>query len=259
MVMGMGALSGSARNRQAPRIWSVLALIICSSCGGDEARLDPDGLRIASELGRYTTSRVLKELSNPMLTDVDAADILLQRGTALGESQAVAHSAILMAFREGGPPPPTGFAHVVAPKFRGRVAIPDPATCSAGFVFVAAVSRHYGWGWFERLRRNDALVLEDQDAVLAAVAAAQVDIGIVAHDAIPPGSGLSVVMPDDGVIRHPIHLTGPDPDGVVGTGVGRAITSPVSDATYPFDEATQRNAARQREKLLAQFRRVMTL
>lgn len=255
MVTDMAPLSGPSAATQVRRLSCLVPLLALVSCG-DGA--EPP-LRVFSDLGPAATERIAGQLDREVeVTEQDAAEVVIRRGPAVdldGSLQATGY--IVLVTRADDDSRPTGFAHAVARPFRDRVVIPDPATCPAGFVLLAAVSSHYGWGWFERLRVNGASVLRDQEAVIAAVLSRRADVGVVALGAVT-GTELAVIYPDDGAIAHPILVSGTD--GGLTSAVlkaAREVTASAVPTTYPFAEAAQRSALRRRDKLLRQFQQVM--
>jgi len=244
MVIDMRSFSGNKTTRQA--LLLPLALVLFG-CGGPST--------VSSDLGRVATGRILERVPQVSLASEARTSIL--RGPIAAEETAVARAALVIVCRADDTTGPAGFSETVAPAFKGRVAVSDATTCPAGFVLAAAISQHYGWGWFERLRRNQTKVLPDQDAVVDAILSKDADIGIIARDAIPPDSPLRVINPRDGIIQHPVHVVGPDPDGVIGAAVKAAVTSPTPARPYPFAAKAQQRAAAEAARIKDQFRRLM--
>ena len=91
------------------------------------------------------------------------SDILAQFGDSLSVTPIDFGYVNLNLDREAGDPPAT-FEDLLAPQWRGKLVVEDPATSSPGLQFLVSTVAHFGeGGWqdfWRGLRQNDVLVVD---------------------------------------------------------------------------------------------------
>ncbi len=110
----------------------------------------------------------------------------------------------------GKTPPPRTYADLAEPRYQGKAAIPDPLMSGTSFVTIAFLAEKYGWGFFERLRRNGVADAGGNSAVLEKVERGEHALGLVCWENVVQvrrkGSPVIAVEPADGAITIPGHV-----------------------------------------------------
>lgn len=106
--------------------------------------------------------------------------------------------------------PPRTYTDLAEPRYRGRAAIPDPLMSGTSFVTVAFLVEKYGWGFFERLRRNAVADAGGNSAVLEKIERGEHAVGLVCWENVVQvrrkGSPVVAVEPADGAVTIPGHV-----------------------------------------------------
>lgn len=76
---------------------------------------------------------------------------------------------------------PKGFADLAQPKYKDKIAMPNPLESGTAFTTVSILSRHpaLGWDYFSKLRENNAISAGGNSAVMARVESKERPVGIV--------------------------------------------------------------------------------
>jgi len=108
---------------------------------------------------------------------------------------------------------PTRWDDLTDPKWKGRVAISDATLCATAFAITCGLVKLQGWGFFERLKENQAMLANNAVIVGQSIASAEALVGFVPLDgalriirkAEKQGikSPLRIVWPEDGAISTP--------------------------------------------------------
>ncbi len=106
--------------------------------------------------------------------------------------------------------PPRTYADLAEPRFHGRAAIPDPLMSGTSFVTIAFLVEKYGWGYFERLRKNAVSDAGGNSAVLEKIERGEQALGLVCWENVVQvrrkGSPVLAVEPADGAVTIPGHV-----------------------------------------------------
>ena len=74
-------------------------------------------------------------------------------------------------------------------------------------VVVATLAKEYGWGWFERARREGIQVLRSNSDVVRALAAREFGIGMaldfIVYQFMKDGAPLTIIWPEEGAVSIP--------------------------------------------------------
>lgn len=279
MVTDMASLSRTIRSLQGGSVALVLVAAAGLSSCSDPA---PTTFVVDLEppLRRAVEQAILAGLGSDVtfLSHGAPRSGRIERGPVVSPTDTVARGLVVLATSDAPRLVPRSFRDIVANEFAGRVAVPDPRTSEVGYLLLAALSRHYGWGWFHRLHQIRPVVLPDEGAVLAAVQAGRADVGIASLAAVLQRE-LRHVIPEDGGVPYAVNVrrsANPDDDRVGALLHGRpeliadlgfypALTpahgSPgIPDWSavprFPFDEAARHAAVRRRAELITLFEQI---
>ena len=61
--------------------------------------------------------------------------------------------------------PPTSWTDLTDPKYKGKMVMPDPSYTANQLMVVATLSRTYGWGFYEKLRANEVMIVQSHQQV----------------------------------------------------------------------------------------------
>jgi iron(III) transport system substrate-binding protein len=93
------------------------------------------------------------------------------------------------------------------PRYGKTAAMPNPLYSGSVFVVVATFVKEYGWGWFERARREGVQVLRGNSEVARALAAREFGVGMtldfIAYGMIRDGAPLAIIWPEEGAVSVP--------------------------------------------------------
>jgi iron(III) transport system substrate-binding protein len=120
---------------------------------------------------------------------------------------------VLVAHR--GVEPPRSWQDLTQPRFRGQVAVPDPALAGSAFAALGYFARAPGYGmdFYRRLRANGAVQVGAVPEVVTQVAQGRYQVGITLDSevraSVAKGSPISMVWPTPGAIAlySPIAIT----------------------------------------------------
>ena len=105
------------------------------------------------------------------------------------------------------PEHPASFKALALPRYKDRVSMGDPLKSGTNFTTVAALSKLYGWEYFEALHRNGVMSAGGNSAVLQRVETGERPIGVILLENVLPriakGAPITVVYPSDGAIPIP--------------------------------------------------------
>ncbi len=118
-------------------------------------------------------------------------------------------SALAIAWNpSSNTPRPTEWADLVRPEYKDLVNLPDPAQSGASFELVAALSGTQGWGLFEGLAANGAIVAganaEALNPVLQGAKAAVFGaVDYISLNGQAKGESIEVIFPEGGTVIAP--------------------------------------------------------
>ncbi|GAA4707527.1 extracellular solute-binding protein [Phytohabitans rumicis] len=122
---------------------------------------------------------------------------------------------VVVVARKDLTPAPTGWASLADPAYRGKVAVPDPATAGSAFAALGYFSQAPGFGmdYYRRLAANGAVQVATPPEVVTAVAQGRYRLGITldteVRAAAAKGSPVTLAWPKEGAIAvySPIAAT----------------------------------------------------
>ena len=108
---------------------------------------------------------------------------------------------------------PARWDDLTNPRWKGKIAIPDATLCAAAFAIPCGLVELQGWDFFQRLKENQAMLVNKAVIVGQSIVSAEALVGIVPVDgalrtikkAKKQGieSPLEIVWPEDGAISTP--------------------------------------------------------
>jgi len=118
-------------------------------------------------------------------------------------------SALAIAWNPAsGAPKPAEWADLAKPEYKDLVTLPDPAQSGATFELVAALSGTQGWGLFDELAANGAIVAganaEALNPVLQGAKAAVFGaVDYISFNGKAKGESIEVIFPESGTVIAP--------------------------------------------------------
>lgn len=99
---------------------------------------------------------------------------------------------------------PKDWTDLQQPRFKGQVGLADPTLSGTAFYTVATIVENYGWGFFEKLKANGAVVVKGSQDIVDRIASGDLKAGIVvdylAKGAEKKGSPIRFAYPKTGMI-----------------------------------------------------------
>jgi iron(III) transport system substrate-binding protein len=71
----------------------------------------------------------------------------------------------IIARSDKGAALPRNWTDLTDPKFKGLLVMPDPSYTAIQLMVVGTLSRKYGWGFYEKLRANDIMIVQSHQQV----------------------------------------------------------------------------------------------
>lgn len=103
---------------------------------------------------------------------------------------------------------PKSWTDVTNPKYKGKLVMPDPSFTALQLMVVGTLSKRYGWDYYEKLRKNDTMIVQGHqqvsdmlkrgERVIAAEGADQ-----YAYDDRKAGHKMRTIFPTDGTFVVP--------------------------------------------------------
>ena len=118
--------------------------------------------------------------------------------------------------------PPKSWTDLTDPKWKGKIAMPNPMLSGTAYVAVGALADKYGWEYFEKLQANGIRVEEGNSAIQNKLLTGEYAAAMILEENIlklkeTKHEPLEVVYPSDGIICVPspiaIFNTTKNPDG----------------------------------------------
>ena len=119
-----------------------------------------------------------------------------------------------IAYNTGAPKKPQHWLDLADPSYKGMIVMPSPLYSGAAAYLLSgfAAKPEFGWGYFEKLKANDALAVRGNGAVLKSIASGEKPYGILvdfmALNAKAKGSPIEFVFPEEGVpaVTEPVAI-----------------------------------------------------
>ena len=118
--------------------------------------------------------------------------------------------------------PPKSWQDLTDPKWKGKIAMPNPMLSGTAYVAVGALADKYGWEYFDKLKANGIRVEEGTSAIQNKLLTGEYAAAMILEENIlklkeTKHEPLEVVYPSDGIICVPspiaIFNTTKNPDG----------------------------------------------
>jgi iron(III) transport system substrate-binding protein len=103
---------------------------------------------------------------------------------------------------------PRTWAALTDPKYKGMMVMGDPSFTALQLMEVATLSKKLGWDYFEKLQKNDIMIVEGNEQVVAALKSGQrlIAVGVndsYAKNARQDGYPIGSIHPTEGVFLIP--------------------------------------------------------
>lgn len=117
---------------------------------------------------------------------------------------------------------PKSWKDLTNPKWKGRIAMPNPLLSGTAFVAVGALADKYGWGYFDQLKANGIHIEQGNSAIQNKLLTGEYAVAMILEENIlklreTKKENLKVIYPTDGciIIPSPIAImsTTTNPDG----------------------------------------------
>lgn len=131
---------------------------------------------------------------------------------------------VLLVNKQLMPKGPTAFADLAKPEYKGKIAIASPLISGSTNIIDGALLKdpRFGWGYFEALKANEALVLPDVPDVAKSVAsgerAAGISLTLYKYQPEFAKSPMEIVFPSEGSVpvASPLGLLANNPHPAAG-------------------------------------------
>ena len=140
-----------------------------------------------------------------------------------GSWTAVRISNMIIAYnKDKVQSPPKSWQDLTDPKWKGKIAMPNPMLSGTAYVAVGALADKYGWEYFDKLKANGIRVEEGNSAIQNKLLTGEYAAAMILEENIlklkeTKHEPLEVVYPSDGIICVPspiaIFNTTKNPDG----------------------------------------------
>jgi len=129
-----------------------------------------------------------------------------------------------MAYRKDKIPPadvPRKWTDLTDAKYKGKMVHPDPSYTATALMVVASLSKTHGWDYYEKLAKNDVMIVQGAAQVATALTSGQRLIAAEASDSYTwrdreKGQPVDAIFPEDGVFMIPAPTAvlkgGPNPN-----------------------------------------------
>jgi iron(III) transport system substrate-binding protein len=116
---------------------------------------------------------------------------------------------------------PKKWSDLLDPKFKGKLVHPDPNYTATAAMAVGYLSKTYGWDYYEKLAKNDVMIVQGAAQVETALTSGERLIAAEASDSYTwrdrvKGQPVEAVFPEDGVFLIPapsaVIKGGPNPN-----------------------------------------------
>ena len=105
---------------------------------------------------------------------------------------------------------PRSWKDLTLPKWKGKIAIPNPLESGTMFAFISVIAKAYGPSYLESLKANDLAVTTTSDSVVARLQSGDRPIAIMLlEDALrskKAGISIEPILPEDGAIAIPGYV-----------------------------------------------------
>ncbi|HIU64154.1 MAG TPA: ABC transporter substrate-binding protein [Candidatus Avacidaminococcus intestinavium] len=117
---------------------------------------------------------------------------------------------------------PKTWQDLTDPKWKGKIAMPNPMLSGTAYVTVGALADKYGWEFFDKLKANGISVEQGNSAIQNKLLTGEYAVAIILEEnilklAATKNEPLKVIYPEDGVVMIPspiaIMSTTKNPDG----------------------------------------------
>lgn len=117
---------------------------------------------------------------------------------------------------------PKSWQDLTDPKWKGKIAMPNPLLSGTAYVAVGALADKYGWEYFDKLKANDIRVEQGNSAIQNKLLTGEYAVAMILEENIlklvnTKHEPLKVIYPSDGVIVIPspiaIMKTTKNPEG----------------------------------------------
>lgn len=103
---------------------------------------------------------------------------------------------------------PKSWQDLTDPKWKGKIAMPNPLLSGTAYVAVGALADKYGWEFFDKLKANDLKIEEGNSAIQNKLLNGEYLIVVILEENILKMAGtknepVKVIYPEDGVVMIP--------------------------------------------------------
>ena len=128
---------------------------------------------------------------------------------AKGFYSTVSIPVMVMAYNSEAIPEkkaPKTFKEMGHPKWKGKFTTGSPLSSGTNFTTMAMLQHHYGWKFFENLKKNQTIAQGGNSAVIRRLQSKERPVGWVLYENLLRFQGkddrLKVIFPEDGVVTH---------------------------------------------------------
>jgi iron(III) transport system substrate-binding protein len=134
---------------------------------------------------------------------------------------------------------PKSWKDVLDPKFKGKMVMPDPSFTSLFVSVVGTISKMYGWDYYEKLHKNDVMIVESNQQVSDMLKRGERLLALgtdsYAYDLRKQGHKVETLYPTDGVfvISSPTAIIKGSPHPNAAKAFAEHMISPEVQKLFP--------------------------
>ncbi len=182
--------------------------VLAKMAGEMEAKKVAADLLMVADPSYYYTLKDQKMLMN--YVSPEAKDVIMGKDKD-GAWTAVRISNMIIAYNTTklkAEEAPKSWKDLTDPKWKGKIAMPNPLLSGTAYVAVAALADKYGWEYFDKLKANDLRVEEGNSAIQNKLLTGEYLAVMILEENILKMAGtknepVKVVYPADGTIVVP--------------------------------------------------------
>jgi iron(III) transport system substrate-binding protein len=116
--------------------------------------------------------------------------------------------AVMYMRTDRGLDQPKNWTDLTDPKYKGKMVMPDPSFTSIQLMVVATLSQKYGWGFYEKLRANDVMIVQGHQQVSDTITKGERVLAAEGGDSYAwidkkAGHKIETIWPTDGAFAIP--------------------------------------------------------
>ena len=139
-------------------------------------------------------------------------------------------------------PVPKNWTDLTDPKYKGLMVMPDPSYTAIQLMVIGTLSKKYGWEFYEKLRKNDIMIVQGNQQVSDNIKRGERLIAVGALDSYAAddrkaGHPIVTILPEDGtfVIPSPTAVIKGSPNPNAAKALAEFMIGDAAQSVFPAD------------------------